>query len=134
MKFLKELSQKFFLGNHKDKNLTLMTWQGASGLAFRSQRPQFVDLRVDWSAMSWLERWIIHKKLKLFRWQLSKVRNVKAILSIPVLKENRLGTWHSIGIINIDAPNEEIACYLDDNSEALGEYFTRFGIIIAKMF
>jgi hypothetical protein len=67
--------------------------------------------------------------------QLRKTRHLTAVLSIPIVKrtEGLSPVYRQVGVINLDSDTEAGAALLEQNQQALAEYFTRFGKILAEL-
>lgn len=119
---------------HFDVNLRLTEFQGVCGKAFREQLPQFVDFRpVVGTPLRWYEKWLLLNQFHLWHKQIVKVGHVKAILSIPILREMKGNSpkWKPAGVINLDTTTDEGAEFLKINKQKLVDYFTDYGKMLA---
>lgn len=120
--------------DHPDQKLKFTTWQGVSGVVYRCKEPKFIDFteidlqslsKFDWCVqVARVVRGIFYKapkeghnlstqhiqknKLWFLPWQLSQINGVKAILSVPIMKENTKGTWCPLGVINLDTVEDSL--------------------------
>jgi hypothetical protein len=122
---------------HQDANLFLTEFQGVCGLTLRSERAFLADLRAA-GQMSFAERWFLRNRFRLFKWQLDKTRNTKAVLSVPMFVERKAGSaeakkWRAVGVINLDTDTDAGAALLQDRQDDLVTYFGRVGKVVAKL-
>jgi len=120
-----------FGGGHRDNRLSLFTWQGLCGKAFRARSTLGVDLRRAIAAKQWYPS---AENFWLFPWQLRNTGHLRAIISIPIFWEIDKGQlkWHkTVGVINLDAISDAGADGLLSNKTRLDTFFKHYGKILA---
>ena len=125
-----------FAPEDRDVNLWLTSWQGVGGRAFKRRKPVLVDLRPSSRAkLKFHEKWLLLNQFKLWPLQLTKTKEVKCVLSIPLLMETgELSKgWKSVGVLNLDTTSDVGAEFLILYSKALGDQFTDEGKIVAYL-
>jgi len=135
---------------HFDVNLGLTTFQGVCGKAFRTKTPIFVDFREEpptardrtyqnWIPFRWswfqLRSWPPFNQFHLWPWQLSKCKNLKGVLSVPILKKSKGNSpkWRAVGVINLDSVTDEGTEFLKTHRNKLTVYFVDYGKILASL-
>jgi len=99
-----------------DLHMWLATWQGVAGVAVASRKPQWATLWADKPpSFTFAQRWTLRNKFKLLGPQLDRTAEVRAVLSIPLVR--RLGGSHNprgkvVGVMNLDAITEAGAAWL----------------------
>jgi hypothetical protein len=120
---------------HRDVKLWLAGWQGVCGEAFRDQEMKFVDLR-GVPPLN-VARWRFWQNpFWLFAWQLDRTKHVKAILSVPMILKRGSGgnPWFvKVGVINIDAVDDEGAEFLKNNWAKMRKPLLAAGALLAAI-
>ncbi|HZR25537.1 MAG TPA: hypothetical protein VFA59_18215 [Vicinamibacterales bacterium] len=120
----------------RDGSLKLFFFQGVCGRAYRAKNAVFIDMRTQRRPEGFRERWLLGNQFHLWRWQIRKTNNIKAILSIPMLE--RYGTkgkekFRCVGLINLDSNTDAGADHLAGHVKDLSVFFAKYGTLIAKM-
>jgi hypothetical protein len=119
-------------GQDKEKTLRLATWQGVSGLAFRSCAPSRLEQRVTLSVLSWPRKWLLLNDYRMTYWQIKKAGNIVDFFSIPMVEKGEDGKLdRSSGVVNIGTITSKGARELDLNRQALQDYFLDKGKTLA---
>jgi hypothetical protein len=101
-----------------DLHMFLAKWQGVAGVAVASGKPQWATLWTDTPpTFDFAQRWVFRNKFKLWGSQLDRTAEVRAVLSIPLVR--RLGGTHNprgkvVGVMNLDAISEAGVAWLAD--------------------
>lgn len=148
--------------NHPDQKLKFTTGQGVSGVVYKCQEPKFVDFTETnlkkLSTWGWCVQMVsvvcgifyrtldedhglssqqIEKNnLWFWPWQLDQIKEVKAILSIPIKKKNPKEDWCSLGVINLDTVKDNIVDKIkkiEKSAEDKG-FLIKHSYTIGKMF
>ena len=125
-----------FAPNDRDVNLWLTSWQGVSGLALKQRQPLLVDFRgIRGKKLKFHEKWFLLNQFKLWPLQLTKTKEVKCILSIPLfISTGELSPrWKSVGVLNLDTTSDIGAEFLIAYSQKLSDQFADQGKIVAYL-
>lgn len=125
-----------FAPSHSDTNILLTSWQGVAGKALKSRNPTLVDMRtLGPRKLKIYEKWLPLNQFRLLPWQLSKTREIKCTLSVPMfISSGKLSPkWRAVGVINLDTLTATGADFLTANQQALSNDFTDDGKIIAYL-
>jgi hypothetical protein len=122
-------------GSCDDGDLFLTEAQGVCGQALRSRQVCWADLRVAETPAKFPRG----NQFKLWPRQVWKTRNVKAVISVPILLVTTTRSGHqrvrAVGVINVDSLTASGAEYIlsSDVREDIVREFGRVGKLLAKL-
>jgi len=112
-----------FGGGHVDNGMRLWRWQGLSGLAMSKRKAMFVE-SAGLAAIAAPAGPFSKEALYLTRRQCETTSHLRAILSVPMLREGQkkgslVKRWKAVGVINVDAVSANGETWLVANRERL---------------
>ncbi len=122
-------------GNHHGGGVLLWSWQGVSGQSYCSEQSRFVRLDPPQNGVAEKARWML-RMIRFFRLsplQAWRLRQVRAVLSVPLIVDIGRNRCRAIGVLNLDTTDIAAAQFLDDEKTELFRIFLTDGATIARM-